>query len=129
MDNKAWEECEEAGLLSLVIIGWLSDDEEIISPRVGGLQQAEIWAGKKMSGRKMWSLLNLEGKVVSEADLSGGNFEILFIVGGSQDIRSYFQKILLLLSIHLILVIILQCIHILNYYVTHPKLIYKLIYM
>ena len=56
-----------------MIIGWFRDDEEMVSPRVIGVQQAEIWAGRKMSGRKMWSLLNLEVEVVFEADVPWGN--------------------------------------------------------
>lgn len=61
------------GLFLLVIIGWFRNNEKMVSPRVVGVQQAEIWAGRKMSRRKMWSLLNLEVEVVFEADVSCGN--------------------------------------------------------
>lgn len=73
MDNKAWKECRSHRLVSPVIIGWFRGNEEIISLRVVGVQQAEIWAGRKMSGRKMWSFLNWEGEVVFGADVSWGN--------------------------------------------------------
>lgn len=55
-------------------------NEEMVSPRVVGLGQAEVWAGRKMSGKEMRSLHNLELELVSEADLSRDNFEILSIV-------------------------------------------------